>query len=445
LAGVAPGPLDWSNWIRRKELEKLMKKTLMVMGHELRATLARKAFVAISLGLPLLVGAVVLAIILIRQDTGSPSPASVGAGMADTPEAVGYVDAGQLIQAIPSDVPSGWLVPYPDAASAQAALEGGKIGAYYIISADYLESGDLTYVQRGYQLLSDTKPDHGRMEWVLLVNLFGGDGAEAAGAWRPLEVDWQQLPSPQASEGGGAGDSWMAELLPNLLAFLLYMAILIPASTLVSTVTDEKKNRVMEILLSSLSSGQLIGGKILALGLLGLLQTSLWVGILWSVARLGGQALNLPPGFAIPPLLLLWCFVYSLLGYAMYGSQMAGLGALAPDVKDTSAPTMVVLAPLILVYMFLVVIVQRPDSALSVALSLFPLTSPVAMMARMTATHVPVWQSVLAAALQLLTSILIVRAVARLFRAQTLLSGQPFSLRAYGNALIGRDRQKAIQ
>jgi ABC-2 type transport system permease protein len=169
-----------------------------------------------------------------------------------------------------------------------------------------------------------------------------------------------------------------------------------------------------------------------------LLQTALWAGVLWAVARLGGEALGIPPGFVIPPRLLVWCFVYSLLGYAMYGAQMAGLGALAPDVKDSRGATMVVLIPLIIVYAFLMIIAKRPDSALSVALSLFPLTSPVGMIARMTATEVPTWQPVLAAALQLFTSILIVRAVARLFRAQTLLSGQPFSLKVYGRALLGR-------
>jgi ABC-2 type transport system permease protein len=415
-----------------------MKKTLIVMGNELRATLARKAFLALSLGLPLLVGVVVLAIILVKQDTGSPSPADAGDGTTGAPQPVGYVDPGALVQTIPSDVPTGWFVPFSDEAAAQAAMEAGEIGAYYLIPVDYLESGDLTYVQQEYGILSNATPDHGPMEWVLLVNLFGGDEAEATGALHPVEVNWQQLPSPGASQEGEGGDSWLAELLPSLLAFLLYMAILIPASTLVSTVTDEKKNRVMEILLSSVSPGQLISGKILALGLLGLLQTALWGGVLWSVARLGGQALGLPHGFEIPPVLLVWCVVYSLLGYAMYGSQMAGLGALAPDVKDTSFPTMVVMAPMILVYMFLAVIVQRPDSALSITLSLFPLTSPVAMMARLTADAVPVWQPILAAILQLLTSILIVRAVARLFHAQTLLSGQALSLKTYGKALLGR-------
>jgi ABC-2 type transport system permease protein len=416
-----------------------MNRLATVTGNEIQTTLGRKSFVAISLGLPLLAGIIALAIIFFRQDTGGASPAGDASELGrDTPEAVGYVDQGGLVQTIPSDVPEGWLVPYPDTEMAHAALERNEINAYYIIPADYLESGDLTYVLREYQPLSDTTPDHGPMEWVLLVNLFGGDEAQATDARHPLEVEWQQAVSPQDLGAGEGADSWITELLPNLMAFLLYMAILIPAGTLVSTITDEKKNRVLEILLSSVSPGQLIGGKILALGLLGLTQTALWAGVLWIVVRLGGQTLSIPPGFTIPSGLLAWCIVYSVLGYAMYGAQMAGLGALAPEVKDASGASFIVLTPLILVYTLLMVIVKQPGSPLSLALSLFPLTSPVAMMARLTADAVPVWQPILAAILQLLTSILIVRAVARLFHAQTLLSGQPFSLRAYGMALLGR-------
>jgi ABC-2 type transport system permease protein len=75
---------------------------------------------------------------------------------------------------------------------------------------------------------------------------------------------------------------------------------------------------------------------------------------------------------------------------------------------------------------------------LALVLSLFPLTSPVGMIARMTQTTVPLWQAVLAAALQLLTATLIVRMVARLFRAQMLLSGQPISMKRLLVALGGR-------
>lgn len=414
-----------------------MSKTGTVLVNEIRTALTRKAFVAVALGLPLLAGLVVLVIIFFRRDAASTAGTATGV-RAEMPETVGYVDPGKLIQTIPSDLPDGWLMPYPDVARAQAALAEGEVGAYYVIPADYVESGELTYIRRDYQFLSDAKPDHSRIMWVLLVNLFGGDEAQAGIAWQPLDVEWQELTSPQASVEGAAGESWITELLPNLMAFLLYMAILLPAGTLVSAVTDEKKNRVLEILLTSVSPGQLIAGKILALGLLGILQTLLWAGVLWMVVSLGGQTLNIPPGFSIPVGLLVWCIIYSLLGYAIYGAQMAGLGALAPEVKDTSGASLVVMTPLILVYTVLVIIVKQPNGILSIVLSLFPLTSPVAMIARLTATQVPVWQPALAAGLQLLTSILIVRAVARLFRAQVLLSGQPFSLKTYGRTLLGR-------
>jgi ABC-2 type transport system permease protein len=414
-----------------------MKKTVLVMGNEIRATLARKSFIALALGLPLLMGVIVLVIVLSTRDSSTTLPADAARG-TDAGGAVGYVDPGGLIRSIPGDVPDGWLVPYAGPEAAQSALEAGDIRAYYLIPADYLESGNLTYVRLEYQLLAGDKPDHSRMEWILLVNLFGGDEVAAASARQPLDVAWRQATPPGAAQAGDETESWINETLPNLMAFLLYVVILVPASTLVATLTDEKKNRVMEVLLSSVSPGQLIAGKIAALGLLGLLQTALWVGLLWGAVRLGGQRLDIPPGFRIPSGMLAWCFVYSLLGYVMYGAQMAGLGALAPDVKDTRGPTMLILSPLIVVYVLLMVIVQRPDSPVSIAFSLFPLTSPVGMIARMTATNLPVWQPILAASLQLFTSILIVRLVARLFRAQTLLSGQPFSLKTYGSVLLGR-------
>jgi ABC-2 type transport system permease protein len=347
------------------------------------------------------------------------------------------VDEGGIVRTLPDDVPPDALMAFPDAAAAQAALDAGEIGSYYIIAADYLESGDVIQVWPDYNPTTDNARDD-LIEWVLLVNLFDGDAEAAARAWRPLDVNWQKLPSPQGADGGDAAESWITRVLPNLMAFVLYMVVIIPSGVLVTAVTDEKKNRVMEVLMSSISPEQLMGGKILALGLLGLLQTLLWVGVLWGVVRFGGQPLSIPSGFSVPTGLLIWAFVYGLLGYAMYGALMAGLGALAPDIKDTRGASVIILLPLIIVYVFLTIIVERPDGALAVAFSLFPLTSPVAMVARMAATDVPTWQPAVTAALQLLTAIVIVRAVARLFRAQTLLSGQPFSLKSFRGALLGR-------
>ena len=123
-----------------------MKKTLAVVSYEIRATLARKAFLIMGLGLPLLAGLIVLAVIWINRDTGS-APA-VAETTTDVQQVAGYVDPGGLIEVIPGDIPDTRLLPYPDAGSAQAALEAGDVDGYYLIPADYLESGERKYLDK---------------------------------------------------------------------------------------------------------------------------------------------------------------------------------------------------------------------------------------------------------------------------------------------------------
>jgi ABC-2 type transport system permease protein len=412
-----------------------MKKTMLVMLSEIRTTLGRKTFVILALGIPLVLGIIALIVMAVNRDASSALAESAGTGRIDATKqmAEGYVDEGSLIDVLPADVPSGWLTEYPDEAAAQAALEAEEIAAYYIIPADYLESGEVVYATLQHNPISD-RVDTDGIERILLLNLLG-DADLAADVWNPLDIQEMAL---ESAEPEAAEDSWIVELFPTLMVLLLYMVILMPASALVNAVTDEKKNRVMEVLMSSLSPGQMITGKILALGLLGLLQTALWFGVLWAVVRFGGRPLKIPAGFTVPTQLLVWSFVYGLLGYAMYGAQMAGLGALAPDIKDVRGASFIILLPLIVVYMFSVGIFVAPDGPLALVMSLFPLTSPVGMIARMTRTTVPLWQLVLAAVLQALAAILIVRTVARLFRAQHLLSGQPFSVKRFFGALLGR-------
>jgi len=417
-----------------------MNKTLLVMLNEIRTTLRRKSFMILALGVPLVMGATALVVMVVNRDVSSAPVAStetIDAAKQTAegawPELVeGYVDEGGLIKALPADIPPSWLTEYATEGTAQAALEAREIAAYTIIAADYVETGEITYVTLQYNPISDDVHTDA-IEWILLVNLLG-DAELAADVWNPLDPKVTAL---ESAEPEAAKESWIVKLFPRLMTFVLYMVILMPAGVLMNAITEEKKDRVMEVLISSVSPQQMIGGKILALGLLGLLQTALWVGVLWAVIHFGDQPLNIPADFVVPAELLVWASVYGLLGYAMYGAQMAGLGALAPDVKDASGASFIVLMPLIIVYVLLTAILSAPDGSLALTLSLFPLTSPVGMIARMTQTTVPLWQAVLAAALQLLTAILIVRLVARLFRAQMLLSGQPFSVQRYFRALLG--------
>jgi ABC-2 type transport system permease protein len=96
------------------------------------------------------------------------------------------------------------------------------------------------------------------------------------------------------------------------------------------------------------------------------------------------------------------------------------------------------MAPMILSYMFMILIFEAPNSLVSIALSLFPLTSPIAMIARLVVTDVPFWQPALATLLLVISVFFILRLTARMFRTQILLSGQPFSVRTYYKTLLGR-------
>jgi ABC-2 type transport system permease protein len=301
-----------------------------------------------------------------------------------------------------------------------------------VIPADYVSSGEIDYVKLTHDPLSSSGYAES-MEWLLLYNLAGQDQALAAGLWQPLDLTLTST-APVTEES--AEENWMVELLPTMMTLILYMVIVITSSSLIAAVAEEKKNRVMEILLSSVSPNQFISGKILALGVLGLMMLAAWLGVLWMVIAFGGQSLSIPLDFELPTRLVVWAFVFGLMGYLMYGALMAGIGALAPDVKDTRSLSLVVMSPIILAYMFNIFISNAPEGGLALFATLFPLTSPVSMIMRMTLVDVPLWQLLLAVALQLVTALGIVRLAARLFRAQILLSGQPVSVKRFVGALV---------
>lgn len=410
-----------------------MNKTMLIARTEVRTSLGRKTFVLFAYGLPILIGIISLGFILIRggqDDSGQEDiPAEIpGQGF------VGYVDPAGIIQSIPENVPEDWLLSYPDPETARQALDDGDIEGYYQISQDYVTSGELSYVARTFNPRSPVRTE--ALEWILLFNLAGREEGLATSIWQPFDLTMTSL-APQSEEA--AGESFIEEMLPTIMTLILYMVIIMTASILANAVSDEKKNRVMEIVISSASPNQFITGKILAGGFLGLLMIAVWLGVMWMVVSFGGQPLNIPVDFELRTSLLIWVIIYSFLGYAMYGSLMAGLGALSPDIKDARSASMAILSPLILGYLLNILFIQsNPDEPLAVIVSLFPLTAPVTMIIRMTTTTVPLWQSILAALLMVITAFFIIRAVARLFRAQILLSGQAPTVKRFYRSLLGR-------
>jgi ABC-2 type transport system permease protein len=194
----------------------------------------------------------------------------------------------------------------------------------------------------------------------------------------------------------------------------------------------------MEVLLVSVSSRQLLLGKIMGLGLAALAAAASWVISGYLVLGQGGPLLNIPAGFSIPPSVIFWTIAYFILGYALYASLMAGAGALVPNLKEISAATWIAGSPLFLGYFISIFAIEAPHGPLATAISLFPLTSPVGMVMRLTIGGIPGWQLGVSVVLLALTAILAIRVAARMFRVQDLLSGQAFTPARFFRTLLGR-------
>jgi ABC-2 type transport system permease protein len=410
-----------------------LRKLLLVIRHEVITTLRRRSFLFTTFGLPLISALILVGFSLInRNSPGAVStifgPATQAAGISE-----GYVDQSGLIQSLPPSLPDGALKAYPDEAKAKVAVASGAIRAYYVIPQDYLQTGEVIYVRPDFNPLSAFE-QAGKIKDVLQFNLLGGDASLVDKVNQPLHTQVRLLEPEQTRDQNNP----LAFFLPSAVTMMYYFVILMSSNLLLNSVTKEKENRVVEILLSTINPQQLLSGKIVGLGLAGLLQTIVWIGTGFSLLRLSGRSFNLPPDFQLPPSILVWGLVFFLLGYGVYASLMASVGALVPNLREASQATIVVVLPMIIPLILISVLIQEPNGALAIGLSLFPLTAPVAMMTRLAAGVVPVWQVGLSAGILLLTAVLIMRAVARMFRAQTLLSGQPFELRRLIAALAGR-------
>jgi ABC-2 type transport system permease protein len=410
-----------------------MNKTLLVLKHEILTILSRPSFLFAMFGIPIIGAAVFM--VAGQLNKGNPAQNVLTQLISSPPTtlAEGYVDQSGIIKEVPASVQPGLLVAFQDEASASQALVDGRISGYYIIPTDYIQAGNITYIRSDFNPLASSGQSS-LLDWILQVNLLGGDTQLASIINGPKNLEVVSLsPEPQREEG-----NMLTFFLPYAVTMLFYIIILSAASLLLSSVTKEKENRVIEILMVSVTPRQLLTGKIVGLGLLGLLQTIVWVGTGRLLLARSGTTFNLPIAFQLPPSFLIWGVIFFLLGYAVYASLMAGLGALVPNLREASQATILVIFPLIIPIFLISVLIEQPNGLFATILSLFPLTSPVVMMTRLSAGEVPFWQTLLAAVLLALTAMLVVRSVARMFHAQTLLSGQPFSRKMFFNALLGK-------
>jgi len=410
-----------------------MNKMLLVLKNEFISVVTRKSFLLILTLIPLTSFIVVMVISGLQKKSGADATSALENLFVpqSEPALEGYVDLSGLMQAVPPGYEE-LLKPYQSEAEAREAVVSGDIAAFYLIPRDYIASGEIVYVRPDFNPLGGTQQSTS-IHALVAFNLADQQPDLAYRLQDPLNVKEIDLSNSQRDES-----NWLTFFLPYAITFLLYIVILTSSSLLLKSVSDEKTNRVIEILMTSITPRQMLTGKIIALGLAGLLQTVVWLGAGMLLLKISGRSFPLAAAIQLPGITLIWGIVFFILGYAVYASLMAGIGALVPNLREGSQLTTLVILPMIVPLMFVSTLLNSPDSPLAVFLSLFPFTSPVTMMMRITATQVPSWQIGLAVLLLAGTALLLIRASARLFKAQNLLTGQSVNIMSFIKALAGR-------
>ncbi len=345
---------------------------------------------------------------------------------------IGLVDLSGQIQTYPDFVGNDALVAYPSQSDAYRAFRLQEIRGYYVIPASYpeLTNGERITLYTGRPGLA-TSFQYSLYE-LLLVNLITEETTQTRLLSPTAALEMVDLNRPDRS-GSSAANYLNDVALAFFVSMLFYLTVMGAAGYLLQSLSEEKHNRILEILLSSLRPGELLLGKMLGLGAIGLVQIAIWS--LLSFFIFGSQIVA--GNISLPSLsVLTWGLIvgHFLVGYIVYGSIYASLGAIVPSPKESSQYTFLVALPVFVPIMLLGAISGAPNSRVAVVLSLFPLTAPLTMPMRLVVTAVPPLQWLLSLGLSLATAVITLWITSRLFHSRTLLSGQ---------SLIARLRQTA--
>jgi ABC-2 type transport system permease protein len=212
--------------------------------------------------------------------------------------------------------------------------------------------------------------------------------------------------------------------VPIIFVGLFMVSIFITSGYLLQSVTEEKENRVVEIVLSSIPSMPLMAGKVLGLGGAGLTQVAIWVvTALVALPLLQSQLPDLS-AIEIDPTILGLALVYFVLGYLAYGAIFAAIGAIAPGNREAQQYSGFLGFFAAIPFIMFSVVASDVDSLAVVALALFPLTTPTTMLLVLGVSPEIPWTLVGASLVSLtLFALLATWASARIFRATVLLYG----------------------
>ena len=256
-----------------------------------------------------------------------------------------------------------------------------------------------------------------------------------------VNVDVQLQTYRLDKEEETATSSILSYLLGTFMMLILYMFIMLYGQMVMTSIIEEKNNRVLELVVSSVKPTDLMMGKILGIGAVAVTQILIWAVLLigcsiWimpllstSVAQSGTadpamiQAVAQLADPSFMGQLLIFMVLFLIGGYLFYSSIYAAIGSAVDNIQDASQLTSIAIVPIILALIISMSVVQDPNSALALRTSYIPFTSPMVMMARVP-FGIPVWQSIVSLVILYLSFIGMIWLAAKIYRVGIFMYGK---------------------
>lgn len=402
-------------------------KTWLVARHEFAMTTGRLGFRIFAAAVPVLALLALVGIGVFDAVRGEDEPPGNAGQPAAEVTRVGYVDfsAGEDGQSLFTSFheQNGVIfVPYPDEDAGRAALQAGEVDALYVFPRDFLESGLVVRVRmedggggassaalRRFVLSNLTAGTVGEQRLERLVTPY---------LLTTIELSASGMPAEEEDDGANFLFAFGAGML-------LIVSVLTAAGYLLQGLSEEKENRIMEVLLSSLKPEQLMFGKLVGLGAAGLLQMAIWTASLVAFLLVLDRVVDVPVELSAPSAeALAVALAYFLLGYAFLGTVQAALGVVTTNQKEANNIAVFVVLPAVSPMWFLAVLIEHPDGVLARVLSLVPFTAPLTGLIRFGAGGTGLGEVALSLGVLAAFTALGVLLTARLFRAYLLVYGQ---------------------
>lgn len=388
-----------------------MSKVWLVAEQQFKKEVLKRSFLLALIAMPLFLGF-------------TAAMGWLGARMRQQTTTLGYVDQGNALGQMPAALDDRVsLVRFDTPEAARAALESGQIDAYYALPPDYPQDNrtELVYMQ-GFD---------GAWAWTQAVrrNLLAGE--PEAVAERALAGPNMAVHATSLHKTVTMGSPGLEEFLPLIMAALFAFLIMTVAATLMEAMAAEKQNRTIEIVVSSISPGQMMAGKIIGVVGMALLLAASWVAILLAFAWFGANVMawDWLQGIAIDGRDLALLLLVALPSFVFMAALMVALGATVVDAQEAqqmgAVAFMIIFVPIYLFFVF----GDNPNGPLAIAFSLFPLTSVTTLAVRSMFMQAPTAQFLAAALIALACAVIMIWLAGKIFRANMLRYGQGLRLR----------------